>query len=140
MKISARNVLAGKVKEITKGAVNAQVTLVLDGGDAVVSIITNSSVDSLGLAVGGSAFAIVKASDVIVGKGLEGGKLSARNVLAGEVFSVLDGAVNSEVQIRLAGGTLVVSSITKGSVSALALKSGDAVFAVIKASGVMLGA
>jgi len=140
MKISARNVLAGKVKEITKGAVNSQVTLVLDGGASVVSIITNSSVASLGLTVGGAAFAIVKASEVIVGKGLDGAKLSARNVLAGVVTSVLQGAVNSEVEIALTGGTVVVASITKESVDKLELKSGEAVSAIVKASNVMIGA
>jgi molybdate transport system regulatory protein len=139
MRISARNVLAGKVKEITKGAVNAQVMLTLDGGEEMVAIITNSSVESLGMTVGSGAFAIVKASDVIVGKGLDGVRLSARNILAGVVSSVQDGAVSSEVEIRLPGGTTVVASITKESVSALALKSGDAVFAVVKASNVMLG-
>jgi len=140
MKISARNVLAGKVEEITKGAVNSQVTLVLDGGASVVSIITNSSVESLGLTVGGAAFAIVKASEVIVGKGLDGAKLSARNVLAGVVTSVLQGAVNSEVEIALTGGTVVVASITKESVDKLELKSGEAVSAIVKASNVMIGA
>ena len=140
MKISARNVLAGKVTEITKGAVNAQVTLALDGGASVVSIITNSSVESLGLTLGGAAFAIVKASEVIVGKGLEGAKLSARNVLPGVVTSVLDGAVNSEVEIALAGGTTVVASITKESVAKLELKAGEAVSAIVKASNVMIGA
>jgi molybdate transport system regulatory protein len=140
MKISARNVLAGKVEEITKGAVNSQVTLVLDGGASVVSIITNSSVASLGLTVGGAAFAIVKASEVIVGKGLDGAKLSARNVLAGVVTSVLQGAVNSEVEIALTGGTVVVASITKESVDKLELKSGEAVSAIVKASNVMIGA
>lgn len=140
MKISARNVLAGKVKEIIKGAVNSQVTLLLDGGEAVVAIITNSSVESLGLAAGGAAFAIIKASEVIVGKALEGAKLSARNVLPGVVTKVVDGTVNSEVEIRLAGGTIVVSSITKESVAALALKAGEAVSAIVKASNVMIGA
>ena len=98
MKISARNVLAGKVQNITKGAVNAEVVLTLEGGETVVAIITNSSVDSLGLEEGKSAYAIIKASEVIVGKGVDAAKLSARNVLAGEVSSVLDGAVNRRWQ------------------------------------------
>ena len=139
MKISARNVLAGKVQSVTKGAVNAQVTLVLDTGEMVVSIITNSSVDSLGLETGRRAFAIVKASEVIVGKGLDGAKLSARNVLAGEVADVQDGAVNSEVLIRLPGGATLVASITTESVRALGLKSLDKVTAIVKASNVLIG-
>ena len=78
MKISARNVLEGKVQNVTRGAVNAQVTLVLTGGEQIVSIITNSSVDSLGLETGKTAYAIVKANEVIVGKGVDG-RCSAPN-------------------------------------------------------------
>jgi molybdate transport system regulatory protein len=139
MQISARNVLAGKVQGVTKGAVNAEVVLALRGGETVVAIITNSSVDSLGLAQGKSAFAIVKASEVMIGKGLDQSKLSARNVLSGKVANVQDGAVNSEVEVTLPGGTSVVASITKESVKALGLKGGDAVSAIVKASNVMVG-
>jgi molybdate transport system regulatory protein len=139
MKISARNVLEGRVQNITKGVVNSQITLALSGSDHIVSVITNSSVDTLGLAEGKPAFAIIKASEVIIGKGIEGAKLSARNVLPGEVTSVLDGAVNSEVAIRLSDGAEVVASITLGSVKALDLKPGDKVSAIIKASNVMVG-
>ncbi len=67
MKISARNVLKGKIVEITRGAVNAEVVIELPGGTRLVSIITNSSVDSLSLAVGKDAYAIIKASNVMVG-------------------------------------------------------------------------
>jgi molybdate transport system regulatory protein len=136
MKISARNVLEGKVQ---KGSVNAQVTLVLAGGEAVVAIITNASVETLGLTEGSAVCAIIKASEVIVGKGVDGAKLSARNVLPGVVEKVLDGAVNSEVEIRLRGGHAMVASITKQSVKALGLQKGDQVSAIIKASNVMIG-
>ena len=139
MKISARNVLAGKVQNVVKGMVNAQVTILLEGGATVISIITNSSVDSLGLVEGKSAYAIVKASDVMVGKGLDGVRLSARNVLAGEVANVLDGAVNSEVEIGLRGGTTIVASITKESAHTLELRQGDVVSAIVKASNVLIG-
>ena len=139
MKISARNVLEGKVQKVTKGAVNAEVTLALTGGVNVVSIITNSSIDSLGLVEGKTAYAIIKANEVIVGKGVDGAKLSARNVLAGEVTSSHDGAVNSEVFIKLVGGATVVASITKESVHALGLQKGDNVSAIVKASNVLIG-
>lgn len=139
MKISARNVLEGKVQNVTKGAVNAQVTLVLAGGEQIVSVITNSSIDSLGLIEGKTAYAIFKANEVIVGKDVDGAKLSARNVLAGRVTSSHDGAVNSEVAIKLIGGATVIASITKESVHALGLKQGDQVSAIVKASNVMIG-
>jgi len=66
MKISARNVLKGKVKKITRGAVNSEVSLELTGGAMVVSVITNSSVDELGLVEGKEAYAVIKASNVMV--------------------------------------------------------------------------
>jgi len=66
MKLSARNVIKGKVVKVVKGAVNSEVVLELPGGTQVVSIITNSSVDSLGLVEGKEAFAVIKASNVMV--------------------------------------------------------------------------
>ncbi len=66
MKISARNILKGKVVKLVRGAVNAEVTIELPGGIQVVSIITLSSVDSLGLKEGKEAYAVVKASSVMV--------------------------------------------------------------------------
>lgn len=66
MKLSARNVLKGKVVKLTKGAVNAEVTLELPGGAQIVSIITNASVDALKLAEGKEAYAVIKASSVMV--------------------------------------------------------------------------
>lgn len=66
MKLSARNILKGKVIKIVKGAVNAEVTIQLPGGEQVVSIITNASVISLGLKKGKEAYAVIKASSVMV--------------------------------------------------------------------------
>ena len=66
MKLSARNVLKGTVIKIVKGAVNSEVIIELAGGTQVVSIITNSSVKSLGLKKGKEAYAVIKASNVMV--------------------------------------------------------------------------
>lgn len=65
MKISARNQLKGKIVEITKGATTAHVRLDV-GGTIVTSAITNAAVDELKLAVGQEAYAVVKASDVMI--------------------------------------------------------------------------
>ena len=139
MKISARNVLAGKVEKVTKGAVNAEVELTLSGGEKIASIITNASVDALQLSEGTSACAVIKASEVLIGVEIEGARLRARNILPGVVAHVEDGAVNSEVTLTLAGGTKVVASITKASVQALGLKTGSSAAAIVKASSVMIG-
>lgn len=66
MKISARNRLKGKIVEVRKGATTAHVRIDIGNGVIVTSSITNESVDELGLAVGGDAYAVVKASDVMV--------------------------------------------------------------------------
>jgi molybdopterin-binding protein len=66
-------------------------------------------------------------------------KVSARNTLKGKVKKVTAGAVNSEVVVELPGGTEVVSIITKASADALGLKEGKEVYAIIKASSVMIG-
>jgi molybdate transport system regulatory protein len=67
MKLSARNVLKGTVTKVTKGAVNAEVDIRLKGGDVVVSIITMGSLKSLGIKKGKKVWAVVKASNVMVG-------------------------------------------------------------------------
>jgi molybdopterin-binding protein len=66
MKLSARNVLKGKVKQVKPGSVNTEVILELPGGAQIVSIITKESAENLGLAVGKSAYAVIKASSVMI--------------------------------------------------------------------------
>ena len=66
MRISTRNILKGKIVKLVRGAVNAEVTLELPGGVQVVSVITLGSVDSLGLKEGKEAYAVVKASNVMI--------------------------------------------------------------------------
>ena len=67
MKISARNQLRGRVVEIRKGATTAHVRIEIATGAVVTASITNEAIDELGLAVGGEAVAVIKASDVMVG-------------------------------------------------------------------------
>ena len=69
MKISARNVLKGRIKQLTEGAVNTEVVVELTEGVEVVSIITKSSAESLGLKEGKEVYAVIKASDVMIGLG-----------------------------------------------------------------------
>jgi molybdopterin-binding protein len=67
MKISARNVFKGVVKELENGAVNSEVVVELPGGLEVVSIITKHSAESLGLAVGKEVYTVIKASNIMIG-------------------------------------------------------------------------
>jgi molybdopterin-binding protein len=67
MKISARNTLKGEIIKVTTGAVNSEVVIKLKGGSEIVSIITNESVEKLELKPGKDAYAIIKASNVMIG-------------------------------------------------------------------------
>jgi molybdopterin-binding protein len=66
MKLSARNVLKGKVKTVKVGAVNSEIVLELSKGFEVVSIITKESAEKLQLAAGKEAYAVIKASNVMI--------------------------------------------------------------------------
>lgn len=68
MKLSARNQLPGKIVSINKGATTAHVKIELASGVTMTSSITNEAVDDLGLKVGDSVHAVVKSSDVMIGK------------------------------------------------------------------------
>ena len=68
MKLSARNQLRGTVKEVVKGQTTAHVRIDIGGGVMVTASITNEAVDDLALKTGDTATAIIKASDVMVGK------------------------------------------------------------------------
>jgi molybdate transport system regulatory protein len=142
MKTSARNQLYGTVSAITRGAVNDEVSLVLPGGQRVVAVLTHESAETLGLAVGAAAFALVKASWVMLMVDDSGGasvRLSARNQLRGTVAAIKRGAVNSEVSLALDGGIVVTAVITNESVDALGLADGTPAIAAFKASSVILG-
>ncbi|UFS58068.1 TOBE domain-containing protein [Subtercola endophyticus] len=67
MKLSARNQLTGTIVEVTKGATTSHVRIDIGGGAIVTASITNEAVDDLGLTVGSAAYAVIKASDVLVG-------------------------------------------------------------------------
>jgi len=108
------------------------------GGQSIVAIVTHDSTVNLGLAPGVAAFALVKASSIILALG-QGGGLSARNQLAGTVARVVTGAVNSDVTIALPGGGTIGATVTRDSEEALALRQGLAVTAVFKASSVIVG-
>jgi molybdopterin-binding protein len=66
MKISARNMLSGRVKRISPGSVNAEVVIEIAGGVEIVASITKQSVERLSLAPGKAAYAVIKATSVMI--------------------------------------------------------------------------
>lgn len=137
--LSSRNQFAGHITALQPGTINTEVELTTAGGDVIVAVITQSSAKSLGLAVGVPAVALVKAPWVMVQAGVSTLRLSARNQLAGSVSAVQQGAVNSEVAITLAGGSVVHAIVTNDAVAELGLKPGVTATALIKSSHVVLG-
>lgn len=139
MKTSARNQFAGTVTKVVPGAVNDEVTLAIVGGQQIVAIVTHDSTVSLGLAPGVPAFALVKASSIIVAVAGDASRLSARNRLAGTIARLRTGAVNSDVTIALPGGGTIGATVTRDSEEALELREGMVATAVFKASSVIVG-
>jgi len=139
MKISARNVFQGKITEVKLGSVNSEVDVTLGGDDKIVAIVTNGSVQKLGLVAGKSVTVLIKASSVLVMTDGNGITLSARNILAGKVSKLSNGPVSSEVAIALPSGSTVFATITHDAVTELGIKEGASASAVFKASSVILG-
>jgi molybdate transport system regulatory protein len=142
MKTSARNQFYGTVSAIKRGTINDEVSLALPGGQTIVAVLTHESTEALALAEGVAAFALIKASWVVLvvdGENGEPLKLSARNQLRGTVQSVKQGAVNAEVSLLLAGGAVMTAVVTNESIATLGLQEGASAVAAFKASSVILG-
>lgn len=142
MKTSARNHFVGTVASLRTGVVSDEVELELAGGHRIVAVITRESTEALGLEVGRPAFALVKASSVIVATGLAPARLSARNQLAGKIARIERGAVNDEIVIAFGARTsalTIAAIVTCASAKALGLERGASATAIFKASSVIVG-
>jgi molybdate transport system regulatory protein len=140
MKTSARNHFAGTVTRVVNGAVNDEVEIAVRPGLHIVATVTHESAESLGLQVGAQAFALVKASSIVVVTEAEGAHFSARNRLDGTVSRIAAGAVNDEVVIDVADGVSIAAIITHASSEALGLAVGARATVIFKASSVIVGA
>ena len=136
--ISARNQILVESSEVRTGAVNSLIVGKMAGGEFLKATVTTDSETNLGLKAGKKAVFLFKASSIIIAKGDDELKLSATNQIKGKVASIQEGAVNSEVDIEVAGDKLT-AIITNESVKNLALKVGDNVTAIIKATQVIVG-
>ncbi len=139
MQTSARNRFEGTVVRVREGAVNDEVALAVAEGIQVVATVTRESREELGLAIGAKAFALVKASSIILVTEAEDVRLSARNQLAGKVARVVPGAINTEVVLQVPGSSEVVAVVTNESAAHLKLAVGSMATAIFKASSVVVG-
>ena len=140
MKTSARNHFAGTVTRVVQGAVNDEVEIEVRPGLHIVAIVTHESAEGLGLVVGAQAFALVKASSIVVVTEAEGARFSTRNRLVGTVSRITTGAVNDEVVIDVADGVSIAAIITHASCESLGVAVGKSAMAIFKASSVIVGA
>ena len=139
MWISARNQLKGTVSHIADGMVNGVVTIDL-GTASVKADITMDAIDALDLHDGMTAFAVIKASNVMFDAGSEPIKnLSARNQLPGTIVAVIKGAVTGHVSIELDDGNVIMGSITNEAIEELGLTEGGKAVAIVKSTDVMVG-
>jgi len=139
MKISARNQITGNVVEIKKGAVNSEVVVAVADGEKMVSVVTNDAINTLGLKVGSEAVCIFKAQSVLLGKADIALAVSARNKIKGTITEIKDGAVNCEIIISTPAGLIVTAIVTEDAKKDLSLAKGDSIFAIIKASSILVG-
>ncbi len=135
MKTSARNELHGKVVALKSGGVMSEVVVKVSEDIAISANITNDSLESLGLEMGSEVMLLIKSSFVILSK--EQLKSSARNNIKSVVSEVIKGGVNSEVKLSLEHQTLC-AVITNDAAEDLGLQKGDVVYAMFKASSVIL--
>ena len=138
MRLSANNILETKITAVKEGLVNAEIEMQMLGGQKLTSIITLTSARRLDLQVDKIAFAIFKASNVLIAESC--GEISARNVIPCKVSVVNRGKVNTEISLD-AGGQTITSIITLESSKNLGidLDGNKSVYAIIKASDIIVG-
>jgi molybdate transport system regulatory protein len=139
MRTSARNQFQGKVESVNLGPVNAEIKLAISDKSSLIAMVTRESVEHLGLSEGSDAYALIKASFIILAAADVQYKTSARNQLYGTVSDIRHGPVNTEVVIELDGGKSLISIITEQSARDLQLAVDSPVYALIKSSHVILG-
>ncbi len=137
MKLSARNQFAGVVEKINEGAVNGIVTILVNG-TPITATISMAAIRELGLEPGKPAYAVIKATEVMVGLGNHI-SLSARNQFPGKITGIDKGAVNSIVRLSVLNGLTMSATISNAAVEDLNLAEGSDALAVVKATSVMIG-
>jgi len=139
MRISAKNAFSGTVSKIVREISVSQVVLQLKSGHQMTAVVSTDSVDALGLEVGSSAYALVKASSVMIAKNYLSLKISAKNRITGRITKITESAVLGEVVLDIGAGETITATITDSSVKNLDLKEGDEVWAVVKSTSVIVG-
>ncbi|MBN2870363.1 MAG: TOBE domain-containing protein [Campylobacterales bacterium] len=133
---SARNQLPAVLKEIHLSGLHATLTLALQGGDTLRSTITAKSVDNMGLSAGCDAYAIIKSSDIDIIPAQPSSK-TTDNVLSGTIESIEYSGDNSEIALRLDGGTLLIALEKQDTANSFSI--GSPAYALISPLHIIIG-
>lgn len=139
LQTSARNQLHGTISGIRSCGVNDEVTLALPGGETITASLTHHSTQTLGLAVGGEAFALVKAPWIDVARDADLAGLPAANRLAGTIDAITDEGGQAEILLALPGGSRLAAVVPHETVSARGLAPGAGATAAFAAASVIIG-
>ncbi|MBM6551877.1 TOBE domain-containing protein [Marinomonas ostreistagni] len=134
---SARNQFRGTIKTIKAGAIHSEVTLDIGAESLLTAIVTQDSLQQLGLTDGADCIAIINDSDIVL-SGDHKLASSARNQLKGRVSRVITGAVNSDITLDLGNNKALNAVITNASASELDIQEGQSMQALFKAPSVIL--
>jgi len=137
-KTSARNSFFGKIRTIEQGDIQTRVEIVTLGGHVVTTVITNDSLQRLGLKTGKMITAEVKAPWVMLSKSGHGHACSADNRFKGTVEKITPGAINTEYVVRISDGTELCAMVTSDSSRRLALAEGDETWVLFNSYSVVL--
>ena len=111
----------------------------LKSGKSIVSIITNSSVENLGLAINDEVVAVVKSNNVLLSTTQNNLQINEINSLKGNIEEINIGSVNAEVVVNIGNEDKIVAIVTTNSIENMGLKVGASVDVIIKASDIMIG-
>jgi molybdate transport system regulatory protein len=139
MQISARNQIIGTIEKISLGAVNAEIQMKLKSGKSIISIITNNSVENLGLAINDEVVAVVKSNNVLLSTTQNNLQINEINSLKGNIEEINIDSVNAEVVVNIGNEDKIVAIVTINSIENMNLKIGASVDVIIKASDIMIG-
>ncbi|MFA6760062.1 MAG: TOBE domain-containing protein [Sulfuricurvum sp.] len=135
MKTTARNELSGIVVDIKSGGVMSEVLIEVGENITVCATITNDSLASLGIARRSAVSALIKASHIVLSK--QKLNASARNNIEASISGITKGAVNSEVRLQV-GGKKLFAVVTNDAIADLGLEPKQSVWAIFKASSVIV--
>jgi molybdate transport system regulatory protein len=138
LKLSVRNALFCKIVKIKPAPVNVEVKLEVSPGVLITTVVTNTSVQELGLVPGRCCVAMVNASSVMLAQDGGGLRISARNEIAGKVLNRVDDDVDSEVTLDIGGGKTLTAVVTREGADATGAAIGAKVLAIFKTSHVIL--